>query len=81
MGLSVPADLSVVGFDDVEIAAFYDPPLTTIHQPRADIGRVGVIELLALLEGRRKRSGRRITLKHALVVRGSTRALAPSINL
>ena len=76
MGLGVPADLSVVGFDDVEMAAFYDPPLTTIHQPRAKIGRVGVAELLALLEGRRKRSGRRITLKHELVARGSVRAIA-----
>jgi LacI family repressor for deo operon, udp, cdd, tsx, nupC, and nupG len=72
IGLRVPGDLSVVGFDDIEMAAFYDPPLTTIHQPRREIGRVGLTELLALLEGRRKRSGRRITLEHSLIVRGST---------
>ena len=72
MGLSVPDDISIVGFDDVEIAAFYDPPLTTIHQPRREIGRTGMKELLALLTGERRRTGRRIVLDHALVVRAST---------
>jgi LacI family transcriptional regulator, repressor for deo operon, udp, cdd, tsx, nupC, and nupG len=72
LGLRVPADLSIVGFDDIEIAAFYDPPLTTIHQPRREIGKRSMSELVALLEGRRKTVGRRITLPHALIVRGST---------
>jgi LacI family repressor for deo operon, udp, cdd, tsx, nupC, and nupG len=75
MGLRVPDDVSIVGFDDVEIAAFYDPPLTTVRQPRQEIGRAAAAELLALLEGRRKRTGRRITLPHSFVVRASTQAL------
>ena len=37
-GLSVPEDISVVGFDDQEYAELYDPPLTTVHIPRFDIG-------------------------------------------
>lgn len=74
MGLSVPHDLSVVGFDDVQIAAYCDPPLTTVRQPRREIGRMGMTELLALLEGKRKRTGRRITVPHTLIARGSTAA-------
>ena len=38
-GLSVPGDISVMGYDDIELAAFTVPPLTTIRQPAADIGR------------------------------------------
>ena len=39
-GLSVPKDMAVVGFDDTGIASMYDPPLTTVAQPRYDLGRV-----------------------------------------
>jgi len=73
MGLRVPDDVSIVGFDDVDIAAYYDPPLTTVRLPRDEIGRTGMKELLALLDGKRKRTGRRIVLPHLLVVRQSTR--------
>lgn len=75
LGLCVPDDISVVGFDDIEISALYDPPLTTIRQPRHEIGKVAMNELAALLEGRRKTVGRRIVLDHALVVRGSTKRI------
>lgn len=71
-GLRVPEDISIVGFDDVEIAEFYDPPLTTIRQPRRDLGRRAMDELLALLDDRQVETGRNITLPHTLVVRGST---------
>jgi LacI family transcriptional regulator len=38
-GLAVPRDVSVIGYDDIEYAAYMVPPLTTIHQPANEIGR------------------------------------------
>jgi LacI family transcriptional regulator, repressor for deo operon, udp, cdd, tsx, nupC, and nupG len=70
--LNVPADLSIVGFDDIGIAAFYDPPITTVWQPRHEIGRTAMTELLALLKGKRVKVGRKLVLKHWLIVRQST---------
>ena len=71
-GLRVPEDVSIVGFDDVEIAEFYDPPLTTVRQPRRELGRRAMIELMALLDDERVETGRNIILPHTLIVRGST---------
>ncbi len=51
-GLHVPEDVSVVGFDDIEMAAFYDPALTTIRQERRKLGRRAAEVLVARLEGR-----------------------------
>jgi DNA-binding LacI/PurR family transcriptional regulator len=50
-GLSVPADLSVVGFDDTPAAALADPPLTTIHQPLQERGRTVGRRMRELLAG------------------------------
>lgn len=50
-GLSVPRDLSVVGFDDIDIAAFTLPPLTTIRQDRQCLGRMAAQRLLSLMQG------------------------------
>lgn len=52
LGLAVPGQLSVVGFDDVEIAGYVTPPLTTIHQPKLRLGEVAMQMLLDMLEGR-----------------------------
>lgn len=49
-GVSVPRDVSVVGFDDIEIAAHFVPSLTTIAQPRALIGETAAKTLLGLIE-------------------------------
>jgi DNA-binding LacI/PurR family transcriptional regulator len=70
-GRRVPEDISVVGFDDIHIAAFVRPPLTTIHQPAAEIAQRATEILIALIQGRRVR-GRRYLLEPKLVVRGST---------
>ena len=45
-GVSVPEDVSVVGFDDLQIAEFYIPKLTTVRQPFGDVGRAALAELL-----------------------------------
>lgn len=73
LGLSVPGDVSIVGIDDIYSAAIADPPLTTIRQPRQDIGAAGVDMLVGMLEGRRG-VAREIILPHELVVRASTAA-------
>jgi LacI family transcriptional regulator len=70
-GLRVPADLSVVGFDDVPQAAHAAPPLTTVHQPVEQMGQSAVNTLLALLSGIQAVSSV-ITFPTSLVVRGST---------
>ncbi|SMH38248.1 DNA-binding transcriptional regulator, LacI/PurR family [Rathayibacter oskolensis] len=51
-GRHVPTDVSVVGFDDVAIAITTNPPLTTIRQPLADMGRVAAETVVAILHGR-----------------------------
>jgi LacI family transcriptional regulator len=50
-GLSVPQDVSLVGFDDMPFADFLAPGLTTIRQPTSDLGRVGLRTLLASIRG------------------------------
>lgn len=49
-GLQVPAHVSVVGFDDLELAAYFSPPLTTVRQPRRQMGERAMQMLLALIE-------------------------------
>jgi LacI family transcriptional regulator, repressor for deo operon, udp, cdd, tsx, nupC, and nupG len=51
-GLSIPADLSLMGFDGIPFAEFCEPPLTTIRQPREGIGRKAAELLLRLMKGR-----------------------------
>ena len=50
-GFSVPGDVSVAGFDDIEFSVIFDPPLTTMRQPRQEIGRLAALELLRRMNG------------------------------
>ncbi|HEU5109910.1 MAG TPA: LacI family DNA-binding transcriptional regulator [Micromonosporaceae bacterium] len=50
-GRRVPDDVAVIGFDDIEMAQYMDPPLTTVHQPIVEIGRRMAGQLLALAAG------------------------------
>jgi LacI family transcriptional regulator len=74
LGLDVPADVSIVGFDDTSIAASVWPALTTVHQPIAAMARTAVD--LVFEEIRRKRGGggqpRQFLHPHLLVVRESS---------
>ena len=71
LGLRVPEDLSVVGFDDSEQAAIVTPALTTVRQPLAEMGRMAVSLLLRLLENQRVEA-LNVELATRLVVRAST---------
>jgi LacI family transcriptional regulator len=57
-GRSVPGDISVVGFDDIAIAAYTDPPLTTIRQAIGDLGRWAVDRLVERIAGAAATDGR-----------------------
>lgn len=69
-GLRVPHDISIVGFDDIPLAAFFDPPLTTIRLPAFDLGRAAGIALLDRIRGRAVNP--RTVLATELIVRSST---------
>ena len=71
-GLRVPRDISVIGFDDIPMASQVFPPLTTIRQPLAEMGRAAVRMMIAMLRGVEPPS-QRITLTTELVLRGTTR--------
>ena len=71
-GLRIPDDLSVVGFDDIDLAAHVDPPLTTVHQPIREKGAVAARLLLARIAVGATYRPERLRLATALVVRSST---------
>jgi DNA-binding LacI/PurR family transcriptional regulator len=50
-GLRIPTDIAVVGFDDIPLAEFYDPPLTTIHLPAFGLGWAGGERLIRIIQG------------------------------
>lgn len=70
-GLRVPQDMSVVGFDDLPEVRWSAPPLTTVRQPLADMGRLAVRTVLGLTRGEQPGSPR-LELGTELVVRAST---------
>ena len=67
-GLRVPEDLSVVGFDDTQIARFASPPLTTVRQPLREMGAVALRTALRLAAGE-KVDSHHVELATELVVR------------
>mgnify|MGYP001067689357 FL=1 len=80
-GLDCPGNVSVVGFDDLTLAAHVWPPLTTMRQPRAALGRIAAGALIDLIEGeRRSRVPRHMVLSSEMIVRGTTaRPPAPAM--
>jgi LacI family transcriptional regulator, repressor for deo operon, udp, cdd, tsx, nupC, and nupG len=78
-GLSVPADVSVIGYDDSAFMHCTDPPLTTVRQPIEAIGRAAVAILIGQIEGSDVSSGE-LFFEPEIVARGST-AAAPAEQL
>lgn len=78
-GLSIPFDCSVTGFDNIELAAFTNPALTTFDQPKYDIGRQAALMMLRLLDKQGdetwKLSSDILTLRGQLIRRNSTAPL------
>ncbi|MDR2377946.1 MAG: substrate-binding domain-containing protein [Bifidobacteriaceae bacterium] len=71
-GLTVPGDLSVVGFDDIPLSLWMFPQLTTVHQPLAEMARQGVRLVAALSEDRTDDIYDRVELATSLKLREST---------
>ncbi len=70
LGFRIPQDLSIVGFDDIQFAEYCDPPLTTVSQPRYQIGYQAMNMLLDQLKGKEIPAGSRL-LDAKLVIRES----------
>lgn len=73
-GFSVPDDISVMGFDNIPVAKYFSPPLTTIAQPTEEIGAACATILLDLIDGKKPEKLRNL-LPHKLLIRESTRQL------
>lgn len=69
-GVRVPADVSVVGFDDIDAARYLQPALTTVRQPFSELGHAALDRLVAVIEGRTLGP---LALEPTLMVRASTR--------
>jgi LacI family transcriptional regulator len=69
-GLRIPGDLSVVGFDDIDLAAYLDPPLTTVRQPIREKGSTAVRLLTAAMAEHPRPE--HVSLGTRLIVRAST---------
>lgn len=71
MGLRIPEDIAVVGFDDIAYASVVTPPLTTVAQPKLRMGAVAMRLLSESIKGHAERAPRRILLPADLVIRES----------
>ena len=77
--LRVPEDISVIGIDDIAMAAHTNPPLTTIAQPKYRMGRLAMKTLRRMIEGQPPPEDGYTLLESPLIVREST-SLAPNIS-
>jgi LacI family transcriptional regulator len=76
-GFRIPRDISIMGFDDIEISRFLVPPLTTVAQPYREIGAQAVELLISLVQSRdaKKPAEKNVILNPTLRIRGSTAPL------
>lgn len=73
LGLRVPDDISVVGYDNVNLSELLDPPLTTITQPKAQMGKIAAQMLIAKLKGEKTET--EVVFDPQIIERASVRAL------
>jgi DNA-binding LacI/PurR family transcriptional regulator len=74
-GLSVPQDLAVVGFDDIPFATYFHPSLTTIAQPKIEMGQLAMkmaLSLMPISDGDSEEELSNVVVKGKLIVRAST---------
>ncbi|MDU0202163.1 substrate-binding domain-containing protein [Paenibacillus sp. MAH-36] len=72
-GLAIPADISVIGYDDIPMASLVNPALTSVRQPLKEIGRAAVQALITEIEGQDQASTNRTSiLATEFIIRGST---------
>ena len=71
LGLTIPDDIAIASFNDISVAQFLNPPLSTVHLPAEEIGETAVDLLLERISGREL--AKRITLAARPIWRGSTR--------
>jgi len=69
-GLRIPEDVAVVGYDDIELARYMTPPLTTVHQPKDELGELA-IDVLIHRMAQPGQAQQRVQLTPELVIRGS----------
>lgn len=70
-GLSVPGDMAIVGYDDIELARYMTPPLTTVHQAKDELGELAIDVLIHRI-AQPSQGQQRLQLTPELIVRGST---------
>ena len=75
LGVRIPDDLSVVGFDGIEMGEVLGPPLTTLSIFPKKIGAKAAQLLVEAISGQHTRGFREVVMKHALVERASVRSL------
>lgn len=73
-GLSVPQDISIIGYDDIHASRFYAPPLTTIHQSKMRLGIMAMDLLIARMTDKNKEPAK-IEMHPELVIRKSVKKL------
>jgi LacI family repressor for deo operon, udp, cdd, tsx, nupC, and nupG len=80
MGLRVPEDISIMGFDNIAISAFTDPPLTTIKQPKKKMGATAMQLLIDLVRHKRVEK-KKILMPTEVVVRQSTGKVPTAVRI
>lgn len=73
-GIKIPNDISIVGYDDIQLGSFYKPHLTTIHQPIEQLVILTCERLIELLESKKCNKSKQIIIPPKLVIRDSTAA-------
>jgi LacI family transcriptional regulator len=72
LGYKIPDDISVLGFDNIDMSAYVDPPLSTISQPLYEMGALGAQKLINLIEGEKSEPSIDV-LSTDLIIRKSIR--------
>jgi LacI family transcriptional regulator len=75
--LRIPQDISVCGFDDIPVARYLHPPLTTVHVPIHDLGTMAISRLFDRLEKKTKRASAHMLVSTTLSIRSSCRKITP----